>query len=399
MNAGRDVTIESLRPGDAERRWHAGRQAFGGTAEFDPGRPTLPDDQHVAAYDGDDLLGAMVTLDFVQTWGGAPVPCGGLSGVVVSPEARGLGLAKRMLAESFVRMGRRGQVVSALYPTTASLYRSMGYEVVCWYAHRRIPLAELDTGAASTLTWRRVPLDDPGLGDAIDHAQEPMVAAHDGWFRPDPVWRAAHFRSWATEKGVNRYAYVGARDGTVEAVVVYRYASADAGFYGLEAELLVGVDGAAITAALGFLAGHGTTAAEVKTTLPAPLLAALLPQVQRCPVVSDWPLMLRIVDAPGAVAARGWPAGVTGRVELSITDEVLPANAGHWVLEVDGGEAELTPGGSGRIALTAQHLAVLYAGGAPRLLHSAGRLAGSTSDDRDLLAAAFTSSPSIATFF
>lgn len=389
------ITIESLRPGDAEARYDLGRQAFNATAAFDPDAPQLDPEQMLVAYDGGDLLAGVVTLDFVMTWGGRPVPCGGVSGVVVRPEARGRGLARRLLHESFQRMGRRGQVVSALYPTTASLYRGAGYEVVCWYGRRRIPLGEIPTGPADDLEWRRVELVDPAIGEV----ERAMVADLDGWFRPDPSWRARNLHHMATEPSVNRYAYVGRRGGSDVAAVVYKYTSSEATLYDLEAEMIFGIDGGALSGALGFLAVNGTTAGEVRTALPAPLLARVLPQVQRCRVISEWPLMLRVVDLPGAVEARGWPAAVTGRVDLQVVDDTVGRNAGPWVLEVDGGRAAASAGGSGSIHVTANDLAVLYAGADPRALYAGGRLAGSTPADRDLLAAAFVSSPSIAAFF
>ena len=388
------VQIESIRPGDDEQRYVLGRQAFGATDEYDAEAPGLAPDQIVCAYDGDRLLGAVVTLDFAMTWGGRPVPCGGVSGVVVGPEARGRGAARSMLAESFRRMAERGQVVSALYPTTAALYRSVGYEVVGWFTRRRIPLADIPTGPADDLEWRRVPFDDP----AFQVLEEPMVAAHDGWFRPDPAWLARNARRRTKDTKTNRYAYVGRRDGEDVTALSYRYAPADP-FYELELESLAGIDGPAVAGGLAFLAANGTTAGEIRTSLPSSVLALHVPHMQRATVLSDWPWMVRIVDPAGAVAARGWPAGVSGRVAISLTDPTLADNAGHWVFEIDGGEAQLSRGGPGDVEITAPELAMVYAGADVRAMRAAGRLRGSSAADADLLAAACVSNPTIPYFF
>lgn len=390
-----ELTIESFRPGDEARRHALGRQAFGATNPFDPDAPALDPERTVCAYAGDLLVGTVITLDFAMTWGGRAVPCGGVSGVVVAPEARGRGAARHMLAESFRRMAERGEVISALYPTTASLYRSMGYEVVGWYQQRRIPLDAVDGVRAEALTWRQVDLDDPallGLHDA-------MSARHDGWFRADPGWWAYRTRRAALDTSVNRFAYVGRRGGADAAALQFRYTSSDVSLYDLDAELVAGVDGDAVGAALAFLAGHGTTVDRLQTALPAAFLAPHIPQLQRTTVHSDWPWMLRLVDVPAAIQARGWPRGVHGRVDFDVVDPVLPANSGPHVLEVDGGSAALVRGGAGRVTVTAQDLAMLYSGCDVQALRAAGRLVEAVGDELDLLATAFVSKPTIPFFF
>jgi GNAT superfamily N-acetyltransferase len=164
-----DLTVESLRAGDEVHRHALVRQAFNATHAFDPDLPDLDPDRVVCTYDGERLLGTVLTFDFAQTWGGRAVPCGGVSGVAVAPETRGRGAARRMLDESFTRMGRRGEVVACLFPTASALYRGLGFEVVGFHERRSIPLGAIraDDGG---LVWRRVRADDPvraGLHDRV----------------------------------------------------------------------------------------------------------------------------------------------------------------------------------------------------------------------------------------
>lgn len=392
-----ELTIESIRAGDEEQRHALMRQAFNGTTPFDPDAPELDPEQTVCAYDGATLVGTVVTLDFVQTWGGRPVPCGGVSGVAVAPQARGRGAARRMLTESFARMSRRRQAVSALYPTTASLYRSVGYEIVGWFERRAVPVAGVHAGATA-LDWRPTSAEDP----VVRERHDAMSGRLDGWFRSDPRWWTHGARRAARDTAANRFTYVGRRAGVDVAAVRYRYdrpAHPGGTMYDLDVELVAADDADALGATLAFLAGHGTTAGQLRTALPAVLLRPHVPELQRTTASDGWPWMLRVVDAPAAVQARGWPRGVQGRIELSLVDDVVAANAGPHVLEVDRGEATLVRGGAGTTTVTPQDLAVLYAGGDVRALRAAGRLAEASPDDLDLLAAAFVSSPTIPLFF
>ena len=388
-----ELTIESIRSGDRERHHALMRQAFGGTDAFDPSAPQTDPDKFVCAYLGDQMVGSVLTFDFAMTWGGRRVPCGGVSGVVVSPQARGRGAAQQMLREALRRMLDHRQPVSALYPTTASLYRRAGYEVVGLHRRTRLPVGAIEA-SGEALQWREV----DASSDVLSTLYDDMAGRIDGWFRVDPQWWAFRSHRQAADASTNRFTYVGARAGTDVAAVQYRYAKAG-DFYDLEVEVLAGLDVEAVGAALGLLAGHGTTARNVIATAPLSVLGPHVPQLQQTGTESDWPWMLRLVDAPAAVAARGWPTVVAGSVELDIADDHCPGNAGPHVLEIGDGEAALLRGGSGRIRVTIQDLAMVYAGCDVPGLRAAGRLVEASRADLDLLAAACVSNPSIPLFF
>jgi predicted acetyltransferase len=106
--------------------------------------------------------------------------------------------------------------------------------------------------------------------------------------------------------------------------------------------------------------------------------------------------MLRVVDAPAAVAARGFPAGLTVSVPLTVSDRACPGNAGSWRLAVGGGTGQLLPneGGPSPDSLTVgpRGLAALYAGVPVATLRQAGLAGGSAAHDA-ALGAAFAASP------
>jgi len=52
--------------------------------------------------------------------------------------------------------------------------------------------------------------------------------------------------------------------------------------------------------------------------------------------------MLRVLDVPGALTARGWP-GIDANAIFAVDDPMFPDNAGPWRLSVSDGEATVDP--------------------------------------------------------
>lgn len=389
------ITIEDLRHDDREAASLLGRQAFGGSEPFDPDRPGLDAGRHVAAYRAGRLVGQVRRHPFGQHFGGRRLPCAGISGVAVAPEARRQDLARRMLTESLERAAADGEVIAALYPTTAALYRSVGFEVAGWWAERSVPVSELPRDD-ETVRWARAELGDPAAVAVYDR----MAASRDGWLDPGEqfwTWRAAQARK---DERANRYLYLGTRDGEVVGAAQYSYGSAERAMYRIDVEALAGIDGAAVRAGLAFVGANGTTAEEIRTTLPVDELELHLAHVQRTSVRRDWPWMLAFVDLPGAVAARGYPEAVTGTTALEVRDPQRSANHGTWTLSVAGGAATLEAGGDARVAVAASDLAAVFSGHLdPLRLAGAGRLGHPSPADIGLLRAAFAGQPSLTIFF
>jgi hypothetical protein len=135
--------------------------------------------------------------------------------------------------------------------------------------------------------------------------------------------------------------------------------------------------------------------------------------------------MLRVVDAPAAIAARGFPAATSLSLPLRIADDARPANSGRWQLSVAVGagtldslglDAPASPAGtvgpdspadtagpdspagtagpdSSVVTLGARGLAALYAGTPLVTLRQAGLAAGGRPADDAALDAAFAATP------
>jgi predicted acetyltransferase len=102
--------------------------------------------------------------------------------------------------------------------------------------------------------------------------------------------------------------------------------------------------------------------------------------------------MLRLIDAPAAIATRGFPEGVVLEADLRIDDPDLPANAGDWHLSVADGSASLTPADNPDEALHLgpRGLAALYAGTPIAALRGAGLATGGAPTTDSTLDAVFS---------
>lgn len=395
----RPMTIEigPLRTGDEEARYRLIRQAFGGPVDPDPDAPRAPDDQVLGAYRGDTLVGSTLIFHFGFHLAGTELPCGGVSGVVVAPEARGENVARRLNTVALERMHEAGRPIAALYPTTAPLYRSVGYEIAGWWRKRTIAVSDLP-GPDRSFRWERVAVDDPRLWRVADRAG----TRPDGDLRLDPIYEAWQTFMRTRQKTDNRHCYLGRREGEPEVALVYR--SVDDGapdsFYGIEIEQLHASSVGAVAAALGFVGTNGTVAGQVTFVLPEQVLALAAPSAHRSRIVQDFPLMTRLVDVGTAMELRPVPAWIDGAIDLHIVDPVLPHNDGPGRLTFSAGAAHWEPGaGDEAVTVTVQDLAAIYCGFSSRLARDAGRLDGATDVDCAILDTAFAARVDMSRFF
>ncbi|MFQ5556310.1 MAG: enhanced intracellular survival protein Eis [Acidimicrobiales bacterium] len=377
------ITTEPLREGDQRQVHVLARMAFGERSPFDADRPRLADHEHTCVYEGDRLIASAGTIPFTQTFGGRAVPCGGVTGVMVAPDHRGYGLARTVVAASLAAMRERGQWLSALYPTTTTLYRGVGYEVAGWWETSKLPMSALPT-APDRLDWSCTELDDPAVAEVMTT----MARDNEGWVAaPTVSWaRAAHI---ARQGERDSDTWVGRRSGRPAAVVALRYRDSRSAVFDLTADHLGGIDHEALVDALAFVGRHATTADAVVTSLPRHLLATLVEHPQRASVTDSWPWMLRIVDIPRALESRGWNPHVVGTIDLEVDDPLLGSDQRRWRMSWSGGRATLEPGGNGGIRLDVATLASCYAGSVDiGALAGAGRLDGIDTGSLQLLVAA-----------
>ena len=289
----------------------------------------------LGAFDGDLLVGTALYHDMRQWWYGRAVPMAGVAGVKVAPEYRGQGVGRALMTALAALMAERGYPLSVLFPATMPIYRSLGWEIAGHLFEAVMPSRALGTLPRADVKAAEV--RRPGPDDAAE-VTEVIGRAHRDARDCGPVtWDEATMRRWLTRPGWyadrDRYAYL-ARDG----FLAYRWRK---GHDEIVVARLVSST-AEDTAALWAVAASNASVAETVRAVVGPsdpLWWMLREQDANIAERESW--MLRLLDAPAAIAARGFPAADLA-VPLQITDDLRPANSGRWDLTVRAGEGRLS---------------------------------------------------------
>jgi predicted acetyltransferase len=386
--SGMTYQVRPLGPDDQRLAWELGSLAFGYHERPMPEgwTPNAPGLYPLGVFDPDGRLAAKaVDRDQGQWFGGRIVPAGGVAGVATAAELRGRGLGRLLLTRLLHDARERGAVISTLFDTTPAPYRALGWEEVGALVYYTVPtrlLAEIRPDAETTLRpatpadipaateiYREVARAGTGLmersGPAFEATSEQVLAGHHGFtVAVDDAGTVVGYASWDRGPGYDASSKLTVHD-------------------------LIGLTPGATQTLLAMLGGWAsvapTTLIRLGTADPA---WALLPRGSVRPE-STQPWMLRVVDAPGAIAARGWPRHLTGSVDLELTDEVCPWHQGRHRLVLADGNARLEPGGAGTVRLAPRGLASWYAGTAtPQQLRRSGFLTGGNPETDELLRAA-----------
>ena len=336
--------------------------------------------------------------DMTQWWLGRAIPCAGIGSVKVAPEYRGGGIGRRLMTALLDAVADRGYPLSALYPATMPIYRSLGWELAGGRYVATVPARSLrtlvgpdaaaqldgartaDVGAAAAPGIRRAGPDDTAEVIAV------IGRAHQAARDAGPLtWDEGPTRQRLSDP--DRYSYLAGDDG-------YACYGWDGDGHGnLVVERVHAITPEALRALWSVIASHSSVARTV-TALTAPNDPFWWLTAERDATItkrSMW--MLRVVDAPGAIAARGFAPAVSVSVPLEVHDQARPANSGRWRLTVADGkgalEADGAIGAATPLRVGARGLAGLYAGTPAGTLRLSGLAAGGTPDDDAALDAAF----------
>jgi predicted acetyltransferase len=415
--------IRVLGPGDdLDAQLDLAERAFGSMSpdERDRWRDTvsglLVQRRCLGAFVGRRLAGGAMFHDMRQWWCGRPVPMAGVSSVRVAPEDRGQGIGRLLMTALLEEMAAHGYPLSALYPATMPLYRSLGWELAGGRHTAVIPARSLfrlsppDPASSRAVQAREAagpggggpgggrpdraalrragPADVEAVLSVLDRVYEEARAC-------GPItWdRVGHLLA---DPGV--YAYL-CEDG----FLAYRWSR---GNDDLVVEIAQALSAATVRAFWSHLGGYGSIAGKIHARVGPADAFWWLARERDADVVHRSMWMLRVIDAPAAIAARGFPAAVSLTVPVLIADDARPANSGRWDLIVTGGKGALkpalaapaqvtpaSPAGQAPLAVGARGLAALYAGTPVGTLRQAGLVSAGSPEHDAALDAAFAAAP------
>lgn len=328
------------------------------------------------AFDGDTPIGMAGSLATqLAVPGGKLLTAAAVDGVGVRADHTRKGVLTRLMAEQLRDCVRRGDLVTALHASEATIYGRFGYGtttstkiLVVDRAKAKVAPELPKTGTVRLLNDEQAMDQIPELYRRIGAHRPGMIARPEGWWRRNhdrPIRRGGHVI------GVHRGP---AGD---DGFVVYRITNLDTfddPEHGavLDVRDLHGASPGAVTGLWRYLLSVDLVAKirAMGRPMDEPV-DAMLTNPRACQVRGvDDELWLRLLDVPGALAARTY--GPADPVVLQVSDAQLPENSGRYrvgagVLERTDDDAELS--------MDVRTLAMIYLGEWwPSILADVGRV-------------------------
>ncbi|MTK04363.1 GNAT family N-acetyltransferase [Micromonospora sp. CP22] len=343
-------------------------------AIFEPERALL-------VRDGSELVASAAAYTRDLGVPGGAVPAAHVTLVAVAPTHRRRGLLTAMMHRQLRQIHDSSrEPIAVLWASEGRIYPRFGYGLAAQRFHVSGETTELRL-PAPTPDEGRLRLDSPADRQAdLARVYDAVRADRPGWSsRDDRWWRyvlvdpEAH-RGGATARRVVLHE---GPDG-VDGYGLFRTKSdwADAG-----PNSLVTVDEVVASTPAGYRAiwrmllslDLTRRLSWMRAAVDEPLLR-LVNEPRRLDFRLVDALWVRVVDVPGALAARRYAADVD--VVIEVTDELLPENTGRWRLRGGPTGASCTPAsGPADLACDVRCLGELFLGGVtPVALADAGRL-------------------------
>lgn len=378
MSAG--LTYRPMSEADSPRVCQLVGQAFGISMEHGErwlnaaGREKF----RVVARGSEPATGCLLIADIGQHFGGRAVSMEGVAGVAVAPEERGRGVGGVMMREMLLDMHRRGVALSTLYPATQVLYRRVGYEQAGFSNVVRLNASTIGAERGDrTLPIRPTRDEDwPRIAAAYREAYSEMNGTLE---RRTYIWDRV--RVW---RGDKTDAFVIDEGGRIEGVVALLMQpdpQDEAGRKKIFCTTLNAFTQRAAKRILAFLADYSSMGTDIVFYCgPTNPLLLLLPEQRwhRQAVGEVW--MTRIVDVERALAQRGYPLGMSARIAIDVSDDLVEANNGVYTLEVSDGQSRVSRGPAGSIPTITIHvrdLVPIYSGlHSPVIMSRLGRCTG-----------------------
>ena len=345
-----------------------GAEAFGVPStpapDPDPAAWPLPNIRPWVATDAGEVVAGLGVRSFTSWFHGARLPTAGFAGVTVAAEHRGSGMLRPLMEAALAEARALGDVVSTLYPSSAGIYRGLGYEVVGAFEDVQIPMAALAAvprPAEGVRARRATAADVP----AVRRVYEQWASAQNG-----PLSRGeTPFTMEADEMVGPDAEYTGVSlavrgAGADEEVLGFASWSRGTGYdrtNTLEVDDLVALTPDAARVLWRVLASFASVAGGVQVCTSGgwsgvDVSRLVLPDHAATSIPR--PYMLRLLDVPGALGASR-VAPVTARVPFAVVDPRTPDLEGAWTLEAADGLVRVAPDD---VAATGERLTFTSAG-------------------------------------
>lgn len=358
--------------------------AFGRFAETpDDGRgvwwSALEMDRGILATAADGRpVGTAGAYSFELTLPGAiPVPVGGVSMVGVLPSHRRRGVLTAMMRYQLAELRARGEFLSVLLASEASIYGRFGYGPATYTHQLTVPRhrgaftrpraggeAGVDTGTIEVLRRAECGAVLEEVYDRYRRAQPGALSRPHRWWdlgagqppvSPAPRYIALHRDA----------------DGVPDGYAAYAIGESDT----LTVDETIACEDSVFTALARFVLGHDLVGQVVfKHVPPGHPLRRQLADFRAAQVGgdTDW-LWVRLLDVPGALTARGW--FTDGELVLDVDDPFLGERRRHLLTVRDGKPDCVPTDREPDLSLDVQDLGSVYLGGtAPSTLVRAGHI-------------------------
>ncbi|GAA3238004.1 GNAT family N-acetyltransferase [Nonomuraea helvata] len=380
------MEIRDLTPEDLDDAIDLRKRSFGPVSASDRDRwrqavlPALGEGRYLGAFDGSRLTGAARLRRFTQWWHGKPQPMAGVAGVTISPEDRGRGLGSQLMRAVVERATALGDAVSALFPATTPVYRSIGYE----HAGARHTVTLPAESLRGIRPSGQVKLRRMGPGDAAEVVSV-LHRVHAAARSSGPIsWDEATWSLWLGNE--DDFLYL-AEDG----FAVYRWRGD-----GISVDNLVAGSGETARALWSMVGSASSIAHDVVASVAPddPVLWLLRERSKEQVTQARW--MFRVLDVAAAVVRRGYPAYVACDAVVTVEDPL--GSGGTWRLEFAGGSGSAIEVSEPGVVLSVNGFSALYAGVPTATLRMCGLMSGDERYD-EALDTAFAAKPYMLDYF
>ncbi|MFW6075543.1 MAG: GNAT family N-acetyltransferase [Chloroflexota bacterium] len=337
-----------------------------------------------------------------QYFGGRRVSSAGITSVAVGVRFRKQGIARRLLGDVLREQRDQGVSLAALYPSSPTLYRGLGFEV----AGTRF------TYSTTVMDGKTMP-DDGSLDSVWSEWSDSMLAEISECYEEFASHRngvLSRERSWwdqfITYAGVSGPLYCfRVYDGSrLVGYALCSHEPADGRTpydFWVHVRDIAYLTGNAAATLVSFLTSQWPYQRGVSWPGPPadPLFRVFASSVVA--VESSYPWMLRILNLQSALEDRGYPAGASASTALAVSDPLLPENSRRVRIEVSEGRACVSDTRENAAAVDVGTLAAIYTGWlSPRDASRLGLLEGAQEDHLANLELMFTGqTPWISEFF